>query len=121
MHSLDIKGFTYDDRQGYLTRLTHVFADCGGWVVERRTLSPRMSAFGIEIQINSILDLYAALVSSGLELTRAGHLSLTELCTCRRHLRTSADLGQVVALRIEITFLEDVTLHSLLSTVVAPA
>jgi hypothetical protein len=27
----------------------------------------------------------------------------------------------VVALRIEITFLEDVTLHSLLSTTVAPA
>jgi hypothetical protein len=121
MHSLDIKGFTYDDRQGHLTRLTHVFADCGGWVVERKTLSPSMSAFGIEIQINSILDLYAALVSSGLELTRAGHLSLTELCTCRRHLRSSADLGQVVALRIEITFLEDVTLHSLLSTTVAPA
>jgi hypothetical protein len=121
MQSLDIKGFTYDDRLGHLTRLTHVFADCGGWVVERQTLSPSISSFGIEIQINSILDLYAALVGSGLELTRAGHLSLTELCTCRRHLRTSADLGEVVALRIEITFLEDVTLHSLLSTAVAPA
>ena len=121
MQVLDIKGFTYDDRQGHLSRLTNVFADCGGWIVDRRTLSPTMTAFGIEIQINSIVDLYAALVSAGLELTRAGHLSLTELCTCRRHLRSRADLGQVVALRIEITFLEDVTLHSLLSTTAAPA
>jgi hypothetical protein len=118
--SLDIQSFTYDERQAVLGRLTNTFSDCGGWVIERSTVSPAISSFRIEIQLRSILDLYASLVAGGLELTRASHLSLTELCTCRRHLRAS-DLGQVVTLHIEISFLEDVTLHSLLSTTAAPA
>lgn len=120
MQCHDIKSFTYDDRQAVLSRLTGVFSDCGGWVLERRTVSPAITSFRVEIQLRSIVDLYASLVGGGLELTRAAHLSLAELCTCRRHLR-GAELGQVVALQIEISFLEDVTLHSLLSTASAPA
>lgn len=114
MQSLDIQSFSYEERQGILPTLTVAFADCGGWIIDRRTLSPSTVEFRIEIQLRSILDLYASIVSSGLELTRAGHLSLTDLCTCRKNVAASADLGQVVALRLEISFLEDVTLHSLL-------
>ena len=121
MQCHDIKSFTCDDRQAVLARLTGVFSDCGGWVIERKTVSPAVTSFRIEIQLRGILDLYASLVSGGLELTRAAHLRLAELCTCRLHLRASADLGQVVALQIEISFLEDITLHSLLSTTAAPA
>lgn len=77
--------------------------------------------FRLEIQLRAILDLYASIVSSGLELTKAGHLSLTDLCTCRKNLATPADLGQVVTIRLEISFLEDVSLHSLLMTNTIPA
>ena len=116
MQSLDIQSFSYEERQGVLPTLTSAFADCGGWIVGRKTLSPNAMEFRIEIQLRSILDLYASIVSSGLELTRSGHLGLTDLCTCRKNLSATADLGQVIAVRLEISFLEDVTLHSLLMT-----
>jgi hypothetical protein len=121
MQSLEIQSFSYEERASVLPLLTTSFADCGGWVIDRKTLSPTTVAFRIEIQLSGILDLYVAILSAGVELTRAGHLALTDLCTCRKYLRFSADLGQVVALRIEVSFLEDVTLHSLLTTLAPPA
>jgi hypothetical protein len=56
------------------------------------------------------------LVGTGLELTRSTHNTLTDLCTCRRHLALAAEPNQVLSLRLELSFLEDVTLHSLLMT-----
>ena len=114
MQSVEIQSFSYEERQGTLTTLTTAFADCGGWVIDRKTMSPTTVEFQIEIQLRSVLDLYASLVSSGLELTRAAHLTLAELCTCRKNLPIAADLGQIVDIRLEVSFLEDVTLHSLL-------
>jgi hypothetical protein len=112
MQSLDIQGFSYEERQGLLPTLTAAFTDCGGWVLDRKTLSSSTVEFRLEIQLRAVVDLYASIIASGLELTRAGHLGLTHLCTCRNNLSTPADLGQIVAVRIEISFLEDVTLHS---------
>lgn len=116
MQAVDIQSFSYEERQGILATLTTAFVDCGGWILDRKAISASTVEFRIEVQLRSVLDLYAALVSSGLELTRAGHLSLAELCTCRKNLSIAADLGQIVAIRLEISFLEDVTLHSLLMT-----
>ena len=121
MQPLDIQGFSYEERQGLLPTLTSAFTDCGGWVLDRKTLSPTMMEFRIEIQLRAVLDLYASLISAGLELTRSGHLGLTDLCTCRKNLTASADLCQIVTIRIEISFLEEVTLHSLLMAGHAPA
>ena len=114
MQSLDIQGFTYEERHGLLPVLTAAFSNCGGWVIERKTLSPTNMEFRLEIQLRAVLDLYASIVATGVELTRSGHESLTELCTRRKHLHIAAELGQVVAIRLEINFLDDVTLHSLL-------
>jgi hypothetical protein len=116
MESLDIQGFTYEQRHGLLPELTAAFSNCGGWMLERKTLSPTNMEFRVEIQLRAVLDLYAAIVATGVELTRSGHESLTELCTRRKHLRLTADLGQIITLRLEITFLDDVTLHSLLAS-----
>jgi hypothetical protein len=113
MQSLDIQGFSYEERHGLLPTLASAFADCGGWVLDRKTLSPTTMEFRIEIQLRAVVDLYSSILASGLELTRGGHLGLTHLCTCRKNLSASAELGQVIAIRIEISFLEDATLHSL--------
>ena len=113
MQSLRIQGFSYNERHGLMPSLFSSFAECGGWVLDRRALSPRTIEIRMEIQLRSALDLYAAIVASGLELTRSGHLGLTDLCTCRKNLSTAADLGQIVEIRIEISFLEDSTLQSL--------
>jgi hypothetical protein len=116
MQSLEIQGFTYEQRHGLLPGLTVAFSNCGGWIIERNTLSSTTMEFRIEIQLRAILDLYAAIVATGVELTRAGHESLTELCTRRKHLRLTAELGQIVTIRLEIKFLDDLTLHSLLAS-----
>jgi len=116
MQSLDIQGFTYEQRHGLLPGLTLAFGNCGGWVLERKTLSPTNMEFVIEIQLLAILDFYAAILATGVELTRAGHIALTELCTRRNHLRLAAELGQIVSIRLEISFLDDVTIHSLLAS-----
>jgi hypothetical protein len=112
MQSLDIQGFSYEERHGLLPMLISAFADCGGWILERKTLSPSTMEFRIEIQLRAAVDLYSSILASGLELTRAGHLGLTHLCTCRKNLSTSIDLGKIVVIRLEISFLEDATLQS---------
>jgi hypothetical protein len=116
MHTLDIQGFTYEDRQSLLRVLTSALGACGGWVVERKAISATNMEFRLEIQLRAVLDLYASIIATGVELTRSGHEALTELCTRRKHMRMTAELGQAVAIRLEISFLEDVTLHSLLSS-----
>ncbi len=121
MQSIDIQSFSYEERAAVLPQLTLSFADCGGWVLDRKTLSPTTIQFRIEIQLRSVLDLYTAILAAGVELTRAAHLAFQDLCTCRQHLHSSIELGQIIALRIEISFLDDVTLHSLLSSLAPPA
>ena len=116
MQSLDIQGFTYEERHGLLPMLTAAFSNCGGWVLERKTLSPTNIEFRVEIQLRAVLDLYASIIGTGVELTRSGHEALTEQWTRRNHLRFAAELGQVVAIRLEISFLDDITLHSLLAS-----
>jgi hypothetical protein len=113
MQSLDIQGFSYEERQGILPSLTSAFADCGGWILNRKTLSPTTMEFRVEIQLRAVVDLYASIIASGLELTRAGHLGFTHLCTCRKNLTAPPELGQIVTIRLEISFLEDATLQSL--------
>jgi hypothetical protein len=113
MQLLDVQGFSYEERHGLLPNLTSAFADCGGWIVDRQALSPTIMEFRIEIHLRAVLDLYASILALGLELTRAGHLGLAHLCTCRKNLPTSTELSQIVTIRLEISFLEDVALHSL--------
>jgi hypothetical protein len=115
MQSLDIQGFSYEERHGLLPTLTSAFAECGGWILDRKTLSPTMMEFRVEIQLRAVVDLYSSILGSGLELTRSAHLGLTHLCTCRKNLCTPAELGKIVTIRIEISFLEDATLQSLLA------
>ena len=114
MESLDIQAFTYEQRHDLGARLTAAFANCGGWVVECKMLSPDSMVFHVEIRLRGVLDLYAAIVGTGVEPTRAGHETFTELCLRSRHMGRMAALGQIIAIRLEIAFLDDKTLHELL-------
>ncbi len=121
MQSLDIQGFSYEERNGLLPTLTSAFADSGGWVLDRRSLSASTIEFKVEIQLRAVIELYSSIVSSGLQLTRAAHLGLAHLCTCRKNASRSSDLSQIISIRIEISFLEDFTLQSILLTAAPPA
>ena len=56
MQSLDIQGFSYEERHGLLPTLTSAFADCGGWIADRKTLSPSTMEFRLEIQLRAVID-----------------------------------------------------------------
>ncbi len=114
--TFDLQAYSYGERATLLPALMTAFTACGGWVLERRTVSPTTMEFRLELQLRVILELYAALVAAGVELTSASHATLTGLCTCRRHRVHAVHLRNVVTLRLEVSFLEDVTLHSLLMT-----
>jgi len=116
MQTHDLQGYSYEDRQGLLPNLTSAFTQCGGWVLERKTTSASTMEFRIEIQLQGIVELYGSLMASGVELTRGTHDTLTGLCTSRKHMARSRKPTQVVSIRLELSFLEDVTLHSLLMT-----
>ena len=120
MQSLNIQGFSYEERHGLVPTLTSAFADCGGWILDRRALSPSTMEFHLEIQLRAVVELYSSIISTGLQLTRAAHLGLTHLCTCRKNAGLSGELSQIVSIRIEVSFLEDFTLQSILLTA-APA
>jgi hypothetical protein len=112
----ELNAYCYSDRIEMLPRLTSVFTNSGGWVLERRTLSPTAMDFRFEIQLMGIVELYGQLVGLGLELTRTTHDQLTELCTLWKHMMSSRESCPVVTVRLEIQFLADVTLHSILMT-----
>ncbi len=114
--SFHLQGYSYGERATLLPTLTNMFTHCGGWVLERKTTSSTTIEFQLELQLRAIVELYAALVAAGIELTSVAHDTLAGLCTCRRHGAYAVNLRQVITLRLELSFLEDVTLHSLLMT-----
>ena len=121
IHTVDLQGYSYEDRQGLLPSLTSAFTDCGGWVLERKTLSANSMEIAFEIQLSGIVELYSSLLSTGVELSTLAHSVLADLCTCRHHLERTSQTHQVLSLRLLLNFLEDVTLQSLLNTGIAAA
>jgi hypothetical protein len=112
----ELQAYSYEDRHGLLPALTSAFTHCGGWVLERKSTSASTTEFRLEIQLRGIVELYAALVEAGVELTRSTHSVLTALCIARHHIARVHSPNQILSLRLELNFLEDVTLHSLLMT-----
>ena len=114
MQSLDIYGYSYNDRFQVLLSLTESLTDSGAWITDRNTVSAKTTELRFEIQLHCVLDLYTALIATGLELTRAAHAAMTNLWTCYNNLAISS--SDIITVRLEINFLEDVTLHSLLTS-----
>jgi hypothetical protein len=114
MQSVSLHGYSYNDRFQILMSLTDSLTESGAWITDRNTVSASTTELRFEIRLSSVLDLYTALIATGLELTRATHFAMTDLWTCYNNLANR--VHEIVSVRLEINFLEDVTLHSLLMT-----
>lgn len=114
--TFDLPAFCYAERAILLPDLLLTISDCGGWLLERKSLSATAMEFRLELQLASIVDLYSAFVHLGLELTSQAHTALTGLCLCLRHLAQGGPALPIVTLRLEVAFLEEVTLQSILLT-----
>ena len=115
MPSLDLQGHSYSDRFSVLQTLTNSLTASGVWITGRNTVSPTITELCLEIQLRSVLELYIALLAAGLELSRLTHDALTDLLTCHNNLDASSG-SNIVNIRLEVNFREDITPHSLLMT-----
>jgi hypothetical protein len=105
--TLDIETFSYEERRVIFPAVTQALEICGCWLLDRRPLSFTQVEFYFELQLRSVVDLYAALIAAGLELTRASHEHLTTLCTVRKHHDHPSALPGIVTVRLQIAFLEE--------------
>ena len=80
--------------------------------VQQNDLQPEPVELRLELQVRALVDIYAALVSSGVELTREAHLVLTERCTCRQFQPNRKSMANILSIRLEIAFLADITVEA---------
>lgn len=69
-------------QSGVLPMLHGILCDCGGWILQRGVLQPKLVRFVFEFPRDICVEIYSALVSLGLELTPESHRKLAELCRC---------------------------------------
>jgi len=113
--SLRLQSFTYEGRRVILPALAEVMTHCGCWLLERKVASLTQLDYIFELQQISMLELYSELIGAGLELTRGSHLELTSLCGLLAHKHSPADRRRIVHVHLELSFLEELDLKSVLS------
>ena len=107
LNSLDIATFSYEERRVIYIAVNEALEMCGCWLLDRRPTSLTQVEFSFELQLRSVVDLYAALIAAGLELTRASHNDLTVFCTLRKHQDYPNSLAGVITVQLVVSFLED--------------
>jgi hypothetical protein len=116
MQVLEIQGYSYEPSEALLRKLNRSLVNSGGWILDRRAITNTTYEVSLEFELRFIVDLYAAVIAAGVELTRCNHMAMTDICTCRLHLMGKGDMRQMIGMRIEISFLKQLTLHNLLMT-----
>jgi hypothetical protein len=104
---LNLRSFTYQERSHLLPELGAAIDMAGGWVMERRSLSADALELQLEVQLQALPEVYGALLSSGLEITRDSHRALAERCNCSQHMRPRRGASSILLLRLEVNFLPD--------------
>ncbi len=74
---------------------------CGGQMLSRRFHSDGSAALECEFPRAVCVEMYGALLSAGLHLSRGSHLKLSELCRCTHALPRDFE-DQVIMLEIEV-------------------
>jgi hypothetical protein len=115
VRNLVLQSFTYEGRRVILPALADAMTHCGCWLLERKVVSLTQVDYIFELQQRAVLELYSGLIGAGLELTRASHLELTSLCGLLTHHSTVAARRRIVHVQLEVSFLEELDLKSILA------
>lgn len=103
---LRLRGFTYLERNTLMPELGVSIDHAGGWILDRRTLDANSLELMMESQAASLPEVYGALLSSGLELTRDSHRALAQRCLCSQYLPLRRGITGIVLMYVDIQFLE---------------
>lgn len=99
--ALQMRAISTEQPSRLVKTVTGAILGCGGWMLSRSATDSGLIDMLFEFERPSCLEIYTALVASGLELGRAAHLQFTELCLCTR--LASRDCSQeIVSVDLEI-------------------
>lgn len=111
-NGLRLRAFTYNSRVEALPALRKSVVSAGGWMLHRKHTSPTSAEVRVEIQSHRLLDLYAAIIAAGMELTRPAHRAMAEACSCALHLPERR--RSIATVHVDVSFLGDVDLASVM-------
>jgi hypothetical protein len=106
---LKLTALSADDPQRVARFLSGVLLSCGGWILTRTTYGNDLAELEFEFARAGCMEVYAALIASGLELSRDSHQQMAEFCHCTRNLFQSKAFE---AARIELVIYSDMALPS---------
>lgn len=99
--ALEIKAVSTVEPSQLVRMATGAILGCGGWVLTRSMSDSGRVTILFEFERHACMDIYTVLIASGIELSRTGHLRMTELCQCTlNHL--SACGAEIASIEIEI-------------------
>jgi hypothetical protein len=82
--AMQMRAISAEEPLSLVQTLTGAILGCGGWVLSRGANDTGMVSMLFEFERQVCVDIYTTLIAAGLELSQAGHISLTELCQCTR-------------------------------------
>lgn len=99
--ALQLKAVALADASRLIRMLSGSIRGNGGWVLSRGTTDAGLVNLLFEFERHACVEIYAALIGAGLELSQHGHQRFTELCQCTRNQK--ADCGsEIVSVDLEI-------------------
>ena len=99
--ALEIKAVSSVEPSHLVRALTGAILGCSGWVLTRSMSDCGRVAILFEFERQACVEIYTALVASGIELSRDGHLCMTELCQCTfNHLSECGE--EIASVELEI-------------------
>ena len=99
--ALEIQAVSSVEPSNLVRSLTGAILGCGGWVLTRSTTDTGRVNILFEFERGACLEIYTAVIACGIELSRNGHIRMTELCHCTRH-QLSECGGQIASMELEI-------------------
>jgi hypothetical protein len=87
--ALKLRALSADEPQRIVRFLTGVLLACGGWILTRSTHGTELAELDFEFARGCNMEIYAALVGSGLELTTDSHRQMAQFCHCTQILLKS--------------------------------
>jgi len=99
--AMQLRGISTAEPGRLVKMLTSAILACGGWVLSRGARDSGVVDFLFEFERQACVDIYAVLISVGIELSPIGHLRFTELCHCTGHIPQDCR-QEIVSIDLEI-------------------
>jgi hypothetical protein len=80
--AMQMRAVSNEEPAQVIQTLTGAILGCGGWVLSRGANDSGIVSILFEFERQLCVDIYTMLIAAGLELSQAGHISLTDLCQC---------------------------------------